>query len=224
MVRVIGRIDLADEVQRALAAAGIESNVVTAGPMAAATAAGEDGSVDVVVQDLGTCAGIKRKARHRPVVVITTAKDERRVLANMRGASGPDAHVVWPASGEDLRAAVARAVATAGTVRPRIPRGQLPSIVLFLVGAVLLLGGLAGMLGSDSADRRRRSPTSGAGSREPGCGWARPTSIRRACSGSPAERCPDAVIRAGGSCEGDLGDVRMPLPDLRPPSIWLSLG
>ena len=150
MVRVIGRIDLADEVHRALGAAGIDSNVVTAGPTAAAAASGEDGSVAVVVQDLGMCGGIKRKARHRPVVMVTTAKDERRVLANMRGASGPDAHVVWPASGEDLRAAVARAVAAAGTVRPRVPRGQLPSIVLVLVGAILLLGGLAGMLGSDS--------------------------------------------------------------------------
>jgi hypothetical protein len=150
MVRIIGRIDLADEVHRALGAAGIESNVVTAGPTAAAAASGEDGSVAVVVQDLGMCGGIKRKARHRPVVMVTTAKDERRVLANMRGASGPDAHVVWPASGDDLRAAVARAVAAADTVRPRVPRGQLPSIGLFLVGAILFLGGLLlGMLGSD---------------------------------------------------------------------------
>jgi hypothetical protein len=40
-------------VHRALGAAGIESNVVAAGPMAAAVAAGEDGSVAVVVKTSG---------------------------------------------------------------------------------------------------------------------------------------------------------------------------
>lgn len=156
MVRVIGRIDLADEVHRALGAAGIESYVVTAGPMSAAAATGEDGSeADVLVggglpQELGTCAGIKRKVRHRPVVLVTPAKLERIALAHMRGAFGPDAHVAWPASGEELRSGIARAVAAAGTVRPRFPRGQLPGMIMFALGTVLLLVGMVrDMLGAD---------------------------------------------------------------------------
>lgn len=147
MVRVIGRIDRADEVHRALAAAGIESYVVTAGAMSAAGAAGQDGSeADVLVagelpHELGTCAGIKRKARHRPVVLITPPKLERIARAHMRGAFGPDAHVVWPASGEELRSGIASALAAAGTVRPRFPGGSLAREILFALGTVVLLVG-----------------------------------------------------------------------------------
>jgi hypothetical protein len=157
MVRVIGRIDLADEVHRALGGAGIESYVVTAGPMSAADAAGQDGSeADVLVtgalpHELLTCAGIKRKARHRPVVLITPAKLERIARAHMRGAFGPDAHVVWPASGEHLRSGIARAVATAGTARPRLPGGSLSGAILFALGAILYSAvGVLAMCGADT--------------------------------------------------------------------------
>jgi hypothetical protein len=160
MVRVIGRIDLADEVHRALGAAGIESYVVTAGPMAAAEATGQDGSeadvlvADVLAHELGICAGIKRKARRRPVVLVTPAKLERIALAHMRGAFGPDAHVVWPASGEEVRSGIARAVAAAETVRPRFPGRSLPGAILFALATLLLIApGVLVVLHADTTPR-----------------------------------------------------------------------
>jgi hypothetical protein len=170
MVRVIGRIDLADEVQRALGAAGIESYVVTAGPMAAAEATGQDRSeadglvADVLAHELGICAGIKRKARHRPVVLVTPAKLERIALAHMRGAFGPDAHVVWPASGEAVRSGIARAVAAAETVRPRFPGRSLPGAILFALATLLLIApGVLVVLHADTTPFSRAAIPLGTG-------------------------------------------------------------
>jgi hypothetical protein len=122
-VRVIGRIDLAEPVHAALRAAGVDARLATAAPMTVVSTTGRDGSVmDVIAQDLATCAAIKKVQPTRPVVVVTPAETSDLVALAAEGARGPDAHVVWPASGEDLVAACDRARASATVRRPRFPR------------------------------------------------------------------------------------------------------
>jgi ActR/RegA family two-component response regulator len=143
MARVIGRTDLAEEVHRVLAESGIGANLYNGTPMDAGIGSGSGMDIVVLSDDLSglqTCGNIKDAAPRRPVLAVTPARLAAAVEAMSAGARGPDAYVVWPASGEALRAAMARAVDAARTRRPRsTPRLMWAAGIAMLVLAIAAL-------------------------------------------------------------------------------------
>lgn len=141
-VRVIGRIDLVESVHAALCAAGVDARVTTAAPSTVVATTGRDGSaMDVIAQDLGTCAAIKKLLPTRPVLVVAPAETRDIVALAAKGSRGPDAYVVWPASSPELVAACDHARASAGVPRPRFP----PHVMVF---GLVVCGGLAIVAGA----------------------------------------------------------------------------
>lgn len=133
-VRVLGRIDLAQQAYDLLRSVGVEARLSTSAPMAAAAETGsDDTTLDLVV---GQAIGFSDKGRHpnRPVVVLAHPAFFPEIEAQARTSSGPDAWAAWPASAEEIVAACQRAIERSGKPRPRWTRGQL---ILF-VGLVLL--------------------------------------------------------------------------------------
>jgi hypothetical protein len=127
-IRVIGRIDLAQQVHAALLAAGADAHVATAAPMAVVSATGRDGSsIDVLANALDVCPGIKEAAPERPVVLVIWNEpgSDVDVLTMMvesaaKTARGPDAYLRWPATGPELLAACERAKEASRIRRPRV--------------------------------------------------------------------------------------------------------
>lgn len=161
-VRVIGRIDLAEKVHRALSEAGADARLATGGPSAVAAATGQDeAGTDVVVWAFGTCAAIKKAAPARPVVVVIAPELKPFAALAAKGSRGPDAYVAWPATGQEIMAACNRAGASAGAPRPRMPWQMLAfwSLVLLALIALLFLC-VTGMIMVLATSRRE--PTSAA--------------------------------------------------------------
>lgn len=125
-IRVVGRIDLAEQIRAALAAAGADARVATTAPMDVAARTGEDGTgVDVLANGIEACAAIKKVAPGRPVVLIAwddSGSDAVRAMAASAATTrrGPDAVLSWPATGAEILAACERARAAARVERPRI--------------------------------------------------------------------------------------------------------
>jgi hypothetical protein len=146
-IRVIGRVDLAQQIHAALLAEGADARLVTATAKTVAKETGRDGtSVDVLANSLDVCFAIKRAAPQRPVVIVHIDEPGTEFLARVaaRGpktSAGPDAYLAWPATAAEILGACDRARETA-----LIPR---PSYFWRLVGsgsglvALLLVGGWA---------------------------------------------------------------------------------
>jgi hypothetical protein len=120
-VRVIGRIDLTEKVHEALRAAGFDSEIVTAGPMAAYGSAPPAEGIDVVVATsiFDPPRWMFAKARHplRPMVAVAERRRERALRGALSRRSGPDAYVMWPATPDELAAAIRRAESSASRRR-----------------------------------------------------------------------------------------------------------
>lgn len=121
-VRVIGRIDLANAIAEALRGAGVDAEVVTAGPMTVFNAAPPpDGGADIVVAtslfDPPLWRLAKARSPLRPIVAVAEPRRERFLRALVTRRHGPDAYVTWPTSAAELTAAVQRASASAGQLR-----------------------------------------------------------------------------------------------------------
>lgn len=144
-IRVIGRIDLAQQIHAALVGVGVDARLATAAPMAVISATGRDGTaIDVVANGFDICSGIKKAAPERPVVMVTWDEPGTDLASSMaataaRSARGPDAHLPWPATGSDLLTACERAKGAAQIRRPRFTAGGLVGR-LALLGLVLVVG------------------------------------------------------------------------------------
>jgi hypothetical protein len=141
-VRVIGRIDLAEEVHRALSDAGADARLTTEGPSAVVAATSRDeAGIDVIVGAFGTCAAIKKAVPARPVVLVIAPGLEAFAALAAKGSRGPDAYVAWPASGREIMAACDRARDSAGAPRPRMPWQilGLRTLALLVLTAALFL-------------------------------------------------------------------------------------
>jgi hypothetical protein len=128
-IRVIGRVDLAQQIHAALLAEGADARLATAAAKAAARETGRDGTaIDVLASAFDALNAIKKAAPGRPVVMVTfddpdSGGAQARIMASAaRFSTGPDAHLPWPATGRDLLAACERAVEAARVPRPRVPR------------------------------------------------------------------------------------------------------
>ncbi len=145
-VRVVGRMDLAERIYRALSATGADARLATGGPSSVVAATGRDGTGIDVVGALGTCAAIKKAMPARPVVLVTAPELKAFAALAAKGSRGPDAYVVWPASGQEIMAACDRARASAGAPRPRVSwqlLGFLTPVLLGLfVGPLLFVAGV----------------------------------------------------------------------------------
>ena len=139
IVRVIGRIDLATQLHAALAAAGIDARLTTAGPASVVAATGQDGSeIDFVADNPEICAAIKKADPGRPVVsMIHASPADLALLVKLQLRRGADAYAPWSASGEDLVAACDRAKASVGRPRRLSALGLLVTC-LFLLPFLLL--------------------------------------------------------------------------------------
>jgi hypothetical protein len=156
-IRVIGRIDLAQQLHAALTAAGADARLATAAPMAVVAATGRDGTaIDLLANDVDLCSALKKGAPKRPVAMVVWDEDgsgltTRWVAAVAETSRGPDAWLAWPATGAELLAACDRARATVSTPRPRFRWRDLalPASAIAAVGFVAwaLPGGLAGGTG-----------------------------------------------------------------------------
>lgn len=121
-VRVIGRIDVAEAIASALRGAGVDADVVNAGPMTAITSAPtpHDGADVVLVTSLFDPPLWRLgKARNplRPMVAVAEPRRERFLRGLVTRRHGPDAYVTWPATEMELTAALQRASASAGPLR-----------------------------------------------------------------------------------------------------------
>jgi hypothetical protein len=113
-VRVIGRIVLAERICEAVRSAGFDGEIVTAGPMSvytgAAPAEGIAEGIDVAIAtsmfDPPLWRIAKREHPSRPMVALAEWRRERALRGEMLRRYGPDAYVTWPASPEDLAAAI----------------------------------------------------------------------------------------------------------------------
>jgi hypothetical protein len=121
VVRVIGRIDVAEDVCRTLRGAGVDAQVATAGPMSiyggTPPAEGLDFVLATSIFDPPLWRLAKRKRPLRPMVAIADGRRERVLRGALRRRNGPDAYVTWPAPAAELLTAVARAEAAAGRRR-----------------------------------------------------------------------------------------------------------
>jgi hypothetical protein len=142
-IRVIGRVDLAQQIHAVLLAEGADARLATAAPMAVVANTGRDGTgLDVLANAFEICPGIKKSAPGRPVVMVTFDEEGSELAAAYaaslaRTSKGPDVHVPWPSTGHELLEACERAMARARTPRPRL---SVQGVTIRLVG--LLLWGL----------------------------------------------------------------------------------
>jgi hypothetical protein len=139
-VRVIGRVDLADQVRDVVRSAGFEAEGVTAGPVSVFGAAPPAEGVDVVVAtsifDPPLWRVGKSRRPLRPMVAVAERSRERALRGAMLRRHGPDAYVTWPATPEDVAAAIRRAESSASRKR---------SWSAADVGAPLVIWGLIAM-------------------------------------------------------------------------------
>jgi hypothetical protein len=143
-VRVIGRVDLAQQIHAALVSEGADARLATAAPMAVVAETGRDGTgIDVLANAFELCSSIKKAAQGRPVVMVTfeegagaTPTAEAYAAQIARTSRGPDAHLPWPASGVEILAACERARNSARIFRPRFLWQRL---VLFWGGLVAFM-------------------------------------------------------------------------------------
>jgi hypothetical protein len=140
-VRVLGRIDLAQQVYDLLRGAGVEARLSTSAPMAAAAETGKDGTtLDVYIGEGIDLHIDKRRHPARPLVVLAHPALLPGFEARARTATGPDAWAAWPATAAEIVAACQRAVERATTPRPRRTTGQLVAsagLVLLTLAVVL---------------------------------------------------------------------------------------
>jgi hypothetical protein len=147
-IRVIGRIDLAQQIHAALLAEGADARLATAAPMAVVADTGRDGTgLDVLANAFEICPGIKKSAPGRPVVMVTFDEFGSELAGELaasaaRTSRGPDVHLPWPATGRELLEACGRAVERARMPRPRF---SLQAVAVRLVG-IGILGGLLWVL------------------------------------------------------------------------------
>lgn len=142
-IRVIGRIDLAEQIHAALVALGVDARLATSAPMAVISATGRDGTgIDVIANGFDICPGIKKTAPERPVVMVTWDEPGTELTSTMaataaKTARGPDAHLRWPATGADILSACERAKVAARIRRPRFTAsgifGRLALLALLVV-------------------------------------------------------------------------------------------
>jgi hypothetical protein len=135
-VRVLGRIDQAQQAYDLLRGAGVEARLSTSAPMAAIAETGQDDTtLDLVVGESLGWGVAKGTHPNRPVVVLAHPAFFPEIEAQARTCSGPDAWAAWPATAEEIVAVCQRAVARAGAPRPRWTRRQIA-----LVSGLVLLG------------------------------------------------------------------------------------
>jgi hypothetical protein len=120
-VRVVGRFDVAEQVEAALRAAGaatelsagIHRAILAAPPPAeGADVVVATGSADVALWQLA-----KRTHPHRPLVAVAPRGREAVLRGSVVGLRGADAWAAWPCTGQELLEAVGKAIA--GVDRPR---------------------------------------------------------------------------------------------------------
>ncbi len=144
MLRVIGRIDRATEVHRALAAAGIGADLYT-GPPAEVARGESEADILVFSEDasaLATCRLLKKAGPRRPVLALVPERSAAAARAWCATSRGPDAWLVWPAPPESVSAALGRASEQAGASRPSIPPALVPSFLAAAASIPLLLVGI----------------------------------------------------------------------------------
>jgi hypothetical protein len=113
-VRVVGRIDLAEQVCATLRGAGQDAQLVTEGPMSVFGAAPPAEGVDVVIATSLFDPMLWRLAKRscagrRPMVAVAERPRERFLQRAVGRRHGPDAYVIWPATGAEILAAIRRA-------------------------------------------------------------------------------------------------------------------
>lgn len=120
-VRVIGRVDLADQIAGAVRSAGYDAGVVTASPMSVFAGTPPAEGIDVVVATsvFDPQLWILAKARSplRPMVAVAERRRERALRGALSRRNGPDAYVTWPATPDEIAAAIRRAEASAPRAR-----------------------------------------------------------------------------------------------------------
>lgn len=151
VVRVIGRIDFAEEICRTLRGAGMDAQAATAAPMSVYGGTPPADGVDVVLATTIFDPSLWRlaKSKHplRPMVAVAEQRRERVLLGALRRRNGPDAYVTWPATAAELTDAVQRAVGSAGRSRSWGRPDVLEALVL--VGLLLwCVGGPAATVGA----------------------------------------------------------------------------
>lgn len=170
-VRVIGRIDLAEQVREAARSAGLDAEVVTAGPTSIFHGTPPDEGVDIVVATSisDPLLWMFAKAKHplRPMVAVAERRRERALRGMLSRRNGPDAYVTWPASPDELAAAIQRARASAGRTRSwsAADIGSALFAAGLLVGVVddigMLVSGVGLLLGLRSAWNARWQAVAG---------------------------------------------------------------
>ncbi|GEJ58707.1 hypothetical protein [Anaeromyxobacter diazotrophicus] len=147
MIRVIGRIDRAEQAQRALAEAGLEARAATGAPMSIAVSQADGTDAEVLASerpDWHGCHRLKWQEIRRPVVMCAAAKFSRRVEGCVGVLAGPDAWAPWPPTGDALRAALAQAREVAARRTPLDKRPAFVGMALGIAAHVSLL--LAGAM------------------------------------------------------------------------------
>jgi hypothetical protein len=140
-IRVIGRIDLAQQIHAALVAEGVDARLATAAPMAVVAQTGRDGTgIDILANGFELCPSLKKAAPGRPLVVVTfdeTGSEfaETYAASLAKTSRGPDVHLPWPATGRELLEACDRAVERARVPRPRF---SLQDVTIRLIGLAML--------------------------------------------------------------------------------------
>lgn len=141
-IRVIGRIDLAQQIHAVLVAAGADARLATAAPGAVLKETGRDGTgIDVLANGFELCLALKKAAPGRPVVIVTfdeTGSEFAEAYADSlaRTSRGPDVHLPWPATGCAILEACERAVERARVPRPRF---NIQDVAIRLVGVGMLV-------------------------------------------------------------------------------------
>jgi hypothetical protein len=120
-VRVIGRVDLAEQISEVVRRAGFDPELVTAGPRSVYGGTPPAEGVDVVVATsiFDPPLWVIAKGMHplRPMVAVAELRREPALRGALARRYGPDAYVTWPATPEDLGAAIRRAESTASRQR-----------------------------------------------------------------------------------------------------------
>jgi hypothetical protein len=120
--RVIGRVDIAEQVCQALRSAGVEVELATAGPMNVFASRPPAEGVDVTIATSMFDPSLWRLAKlwhpDRPMLALAERERESALRSAVRRRHGPDAYLTWPATGAALADGVRRAVeASAGRHR-----------------------------------------------------------------------------------------------------------
>jgi hypothetical protein len=138
-VRVLGRIDLAQQAYDLLRSAGVAARLSTSAPMAALAETGrDDTTLDLVV---GESFGFRFDKGHhpnRPVVVLANPAFFPEIEDLARTSAGPDAWAAWPATAEEIVAACQRGVERAGIRRPRWSGRQITLVSVLVLLALAL--------------------------------------------------------------------------------------